>query len=68
MDDSRTDAEMFGISIALTGCMLFILGVLKSRFSSQKWWYAGTEILLFGGLTAFVSYLIGFLTEKAIHD
>lgn len=62
----RTDQELFGISIGLTGAMLFVLGVLKSKFTSQSWLYSGCEILLFGGLTAAVSFFIGWLIEKVI--
>lgn len=56
--------QLFGISIGLTGAMLFVLGALKSMFTAQSWLYSGTEILLFGGLTAAVSYLIGWFVEE----
>jgi len=54
-----SDIELFGVSIALTGVMLFVLGAIKSQFTTQSWWASGIEILLFGGLTATVSYLAG---------
>eukprot|EP00954_Amorphochlora_amoebiformis_P008908 692158-Amorphochlora_amoeboformis.AAC.1 len=51
--------ELFGVSIALTGVMLFILGAIKSQFTLQSWWASGTEILALGGFTAAISFLIG---------
>jgi len=32
-----SDTELFGVSIALTGVMLFILGAIKSMFTVQHW-------------------------------
>jgi len=62
------DNELFGVSIAMTGVMLFILGAIKSKFTTQTWWSSGIEILLFGGLTACVSFLIGWCVESIIHS
>mmetsp|Transcript_22027 Transcript_22027/g.32830 ORF Transcript_22027/g.32830 Transcript_22027/m.32830 type:complete len:283 (-) Transcript_22027:15-863(-) len=60
--------ELFGISIGLTGLMLFILGALKSTFTTQSWWFSGFEILAFGGVTATVSYLIGWFVEAVVFN
>ena len=46
--------------------MLFVLGVCKSKFTGQKWWQSGIEILSMGGLTAAVSFLIGWFIEDVI--
>ncbi|GAB5361385.1 hypothetical protein AAMO2058_000709000 [Amorphochlora amoebiformis] len=58
--------ELFGVSIALTGVMLFILGAIKSQFTLQSWWASGTEILALGGFTAAISFLIGWAVESII--
>lgn len=59
-------ASLFGISCGLTGVMLFLLGVFKSRFTGQTWWLSGLEILLLGGVTAAVSFLIGWIVEDQL--
>mmetsp|Transcript_33855 Transcript_33855/g.57402 ORF Transcript_33855/g.57402 Transcript_33855/m.57402 type:complete len:115 (+) Transcript_33855:704-1048(+) len=32
-----SETELFGISICMTGVMLFILGAIKSQFTTQSW-------------------------------
>jgi VIT1/CCC1 family predicted Fe2+/Mn2+ transporter len=61
---SASDETMFTISCILTAVMLFVLGVVKSHFTNQSWYYAGGEILVLGGLTAAVSYGIGNIVSK----
>ena len=63
--DSDPD-RLFGYSCGVTGFMLFMLGVLKSRFSTMKWYHAGCEILLLGGFTASVSYGVGWGVERLV--
>ncbi|CAD8149149.1 unnamed protein product [Paramecium octaurelia] len=55
--------NLFETSIALTGFFLFILGVSKSFFSYQKWYWAGLETLIIGSAAASASYLIGLAFE-----
>jgi len=57
---------LFTISICLTCLMLFLLGVTKSRFTGQKWYWSGLEILILGGSTALVSFLIGWFIEAVV--
>eukprot|EP00656_Telonema_subtile_P050908 TRINITY_DN6717_c0_g1_i1.p1 TRINITY_DN6717_c0_g1~~TRINITY_DN6717_c0_g1_i1.p1 ORF type:complete len:141 (-),score=39.74 TRINITY_DN6717_c0_g1_i1:161-583(-) len=57
---------LFGLSCGLTAIMLFILGVVKSQFTKQEWYYAGGEILALGGFTAAVSYGIGALVAEIV--
>ena len=54
---------LFAIACAFTAVMLFALGVFKSQFSGQHWVASGMEILLLGGTTAAVSFLIGWIVE-----
>jgi len=59
---------LFVISCVLTAVMLFVLGVCKSICTAQTWYESGGEILLFGGLTAVVSYALGALVESIVHS
>lgn len=56
--------NLFYTSIALTGFFLFILGIAKSMFSYEKWYWAGIETLIVGGAAASASYLIGLAFEN----
>lgn len=60
------ERTLFGISCGLTLFMLFVLGALKSFFTAQSWWIGGCEIMIFGGITAFVSFLIGWFIEDVV--
>lgn len=57
---------LFGISVILTLMMLFVLGAIKSMFTIQSWYASGVEIMLFGGFTAFVSFIIGWMIEDML--
>jgi len=57
---------LFGISCGLTLFMLFVLGAIKSMFTIQSWYASGMEIMLFGGFTAFVSFIIGWFIEEQL--
>lgn len=59
-DDKAT--TLFGMSIAFTAVALFVLGAIKSKFSTQSWWYSGLAVLLNGSISAGASYLVGFLS------
>lgn len=48
----------------LTAATLFCLGVAKSRFSMVRWWTAGLEMLLLGGLAASAAFFIGKALES----
>lgn len=54
---------LFGIACSFTAVMLFVLGVFKSKFTGQHWFASGMEILMLGGVTAAVSFLIGWVVE-----
>lgn len=49
------------VSIILTGVTMFLLGALKSIFSSKHWLRSGLEILILGGVAAGVAYGVGVL-------
>ncbi|MGM0532063.1 MAG: VIT1/CCC1 transporter family protein [Bacteroidota bacterium] len=53
----------FLIASIMTGATLFILGALKVRITNQKWYRAGAEMLLVGGIAAVAAYLVGVLLK-----
>ena len=50
-------------STLLTIAAMFTIGVCKSIFSCQHWWYCGFEALGVGAAAASVSYLVGLCFE-----
>lgn len=49
----------FFVSVVLTFLTIFVVGSLRSLFINKSWVVAGLEMLLIGGLTAVLSYVIG---------
>jgi len=66
--ESLSEDDLFIISCCITAVMLFILGTLKTRFSIQKWWVGGSEILIMGSITACVAYFVGMLVESIVKE
>jgi len=62
-----TDETLFVISMSLSMSIMFILGSVKSSFSSANWIYSGFESLIIGILCAVVSYLIGATLVNMIY-
>jgi VIT1/CCC1 family predicted Fe2+/Mn2+ transporter len=50
---------LFASACIVTGIVLFLMGCVKSVFSSSRWFYCGIETLLLGGACATVAYVIG---------
>ena len=51
----------FELSVALTSAALFIVGSVKARVVDEKWYTAGAETFLVGGLAALIAYIVGYL-------
>lgn len=67
VDFGGNDSDiLFGIACALTACALFTLGAIKSKFSTQTWYFSGFTVLLNGGLAAGAAFLIGYLLEQLV--
>ena len=53
--------DAFKVAIVGTGCVFFLIGTLKSRWSLEPWWRSGFETLLIGGVAAVIAYFVGSL-------
>jgi len=65
--ESENDNALFGIACGLTAVALFVLGAIKSRFSTQTWYYSGLMVLVNGSIAAGAAFLIGYLLEKLVN-
>jgi DNA damage-binding protein 1 len=61
-----TQHELFYVACAVTGITLFVLGVVKARFSSTGMVRSGIEMAIFGGAVAAVAYLIARFAGHAV--
>ena len=68
MPFTNDNDTLFGISCLMTALMLFILGALKSAYTTKHWWHSGLEILVMGALTATAAYAIGWGVEKILEE
>lgn len=51
--------EAFAISMILTAVVFFVIGSIKSRWSTVSWWRSGLSTLLVGGIAAALAYAVG---------
>eukprot|EP00054_Salpingoeca_dolichothecata_P004781 m.31849 g.31849 ORF g.31849 m.31849 type:complete len:409 (-) comp14853_c0_seq2:123-1349(-) len=54
---------LFLIACLLTAVALFVLGAIKSKFSTQSWYVSGSWVLMNGVLAAGIAYLVGFVLQ-----
>jgi VIT1/CCC1 family predicted Fe2+/Mn2+ transporter len=54
----------FTISILLTALVFFIIGSIKSLWSTASWWRSGLSTLAVGGIAAGLAYLVGVLLKQ----
>lgn len=52
------------VSTFLTGAMFFLIGSVKSRWSSASLWRSGLSTLLVGGIAAALAYGVGVLLKN----
>jgi len=49
----------FGTSCALTGLVFVLIGAVKSRWSTRRWWRSAFGTLALGGAAAAIAFVIG---------
>ncbi|MEO6702358.1 MAG: VIT1/CCC1 transporter family protein [Jatrophihabitantaceae bacterium] len=54
-------AKMLPLAATLALVGLFVTGAITARFTTRQWWYAGGRQMLFGIISAAVTYGIGHL-------
>ena len=57
---------MFLFSTVMTGVAFFVVGMAKSLFVDQKWYWSGAETLLIGSVAAGLAYLVGLFLKGVI--
>jgi vacuolar iron transporter family protein len=56
----------FALSIALTAAVFFVIGSIKSRWSTMSWWRSGVSTLLVGGIASALAYAAGVLLRNLV--
>jgi VIT1/CCC1 family predicted Fe2+/Mn2+ transporter len=59
-------ASLLWLALVAGGVGLFAAGALSTRFTPRPWWYAGLRQLIFGGVAAGATYLIGLLIGAGV--
>ncbi len=54
------------LSSLLTAVVFFLIGSMKSRWSTASWWYSGLETLAIGMAAASMAYAVGFLLSGLV--
>ncbi len=59
-------SNSLAIATTATAVVFFLIGSLKSRWSTARWWSSGFETLTIGLVAAASAYLIGNLLERVV--
>ena len=62
----RTDGDAFLWSVVATAVTLFLIGSLRAIFAERKWYIAGAEMLIAGGIAAAIAYFAGYFIGQMI--
>ena len=57
------NANSLTLSVTLTGVVFFVIGSVKSRWSTSSWWYSGFTTLVIGGIAASLAYFTGVIIK-----
>jgi VIT1/CCC1 family predicted Fe2+/Mn2+ transporter len=52
------------LSVLLTGFTFFVIGSIKSRWSTAPWWRSGLSTLAVGAIAASLAYVVGLLLRQ----
>jgi len=58
--------NVFWISVASTAFALFLVGSLRTYFTGKGWFKSGLEMLVVGGLAAFIAFMAGSIVSAII--
>ncbi|GMH99430.1 hypothetical protein TrLO_g148 [Triparma laevis f. longispina] len=58
------EETLFSTACAVTGIVLFMMGCVKSMFSTTNWFVSGMETFMLGGACATLAYVIGQYVEE----
>lgn len=59
-------AEVFWWSAASAALVFFIVGAIRTIFTSKCWYWSGFEMLLIGGAAAIIAYAAGFFIKTIL--
>ena len=65
-DPSLPAHILFITAGVIAGTSLFIVGAIKSKYSTLSWQYSGLETTILGGICAVCAYLIGALVKHIV--
>lgn len=52
------------VSVLLTGIVFFIIGSVKSKWSTSSWWHSGFTTLMVGAVAASLAYFTGLVIKR----
>lgn len=63
----KSEENAFMWSVAATATALFIVGSSRAFFGERKWFFAGLEMLIAGGIAAVIAYFAGYFIGELIN-
>jgi vacuolar iron transporter family protein len=57
---------LFLCTCVVTGISLFCLGAIKSFFTTETWWQAGSYVLMNGTLAGLAGFLVGHVLGQIV--
>jgi len=54
------------LSVLLTGVVFFVIGSVKSRWSTSSWWQSGLTTFVVGAIAASLAYFTGVFIRQLL--
>lgn len=54
------------VSVVLTGIVFFVIGSVKSKWSTTSWWHSGLTTLAVGAIAASLAYITGLVIKRLL--